>query len=232
MKTIIHKANTRGYANHGWLDTHHTFSFANYYNPDRVHFGKLRVLNDDIIAGNMGFGLHPHDNMEIVSIPVYGSIKHSDSMGHEQIIGENEVQVMSAGTGIFHSEYNATGQPANFLQLWIYPKHKNILPVYNQYRFDPQEANDQWQLLVGAQGTTAPLTINQDAKISRIYLSKGNKIDYTLQKESYGSYLFMIDGEVEIDGAIVEKRDGIGITQTDTFKIKANQNSIIINIEV
>lgn len=144
MKTTIHKAKTRGHANHGWLNSYHTFSFANYYDPDRVHFGNLRVLNDDVVAPGMGFGKHPHDNMEIISIPLKGSLAHEDSMGQKEIIKENEVQVMSAGTGIFHSEFNASqSETVNFLQLWILPEKKNIKPTYSQFAFNISDAQNQ-----------------------------------------------------------------------------------------
>ena len=231
MKTIIHTATSRGHANHGWLDTHHTFSFANYYDPQRVHFGNLRVLNDDIVAPGMGFGKHPHDNMEIISIPLKGSLMHEDSMGHKQVIGENEVQVMSAGTGIFHSEYNASAtDPVNFLQIWIFPEKKNIKPVYNQEYFKPEAAFNQWQVLVGTK--EAPLHLNQKAILSRAHLEKGNELEHRFSNDSFGSYLFVIDGTIKVEDIILNKRDGIGIENNSAFKIKALENSKIINIEV
>lgn len=231
MKTTIHKAESRGHANHGWLDSNHTFSFANYYNPDRVQFGNLRVLNDDVVAPGKGFGKHPHDNMEIISIPLTGKLMHEDSMGHKQEIGENEVQVMSAGTGIFHSEYNASdSNPVNFLQLWIYPEKKNIKPVYDQKYFEPTAAQHQWQVLVD--GKNGPLKVNQKTTISRIMLSPGEEINYQHNKHAVGSYLFVVEGNIELDGITLNKRDGIGIEDTNEFHIKALDNSFLINIEV
>lgn len=231
MQTIIHKSATRGHANHGWLDSHHTFSFANYYDPERVHFGNLRVLNDDIVAPAMGFGKHPHDNMEIISIPLTGSLMHEDSMGHKQVIGENEVQVMSAGTGIYHSEYNASKtDPVNFLQLWILPEEKNIKPVHNQKFFAPGEAQNQWQVLVDQRN--GPLKVNQKATVSRVFLEKGKELDYHFNNQSFGSYLFLIEGNIQIDDIELKKRDGMGIENNSMFTIKALEKSTLINIEI
>lgn len=229
MKTIIHKAESRGHANFGWLDTHHTFSFANYYNPERMHFGQLRVLNDDIVAPGMGFGKHPHDNMEIISIPIKGSLMHEDSMGNRQVLKENEVQVMSAGTGIFHSEFNASkDEPVNFLQIWILPGKKNVEPVYNQQLFKVSDALNNWQTLVSKNG---PLRINQDATISRTLLDEGMSIDYQL-KTGKKSYLFVIEGSININGITLNVRDGLGIEETDNLKIDAIEKSLVLNIEV
>jgi quercetin 2,3-dioxygenase len=231
MKTTIHKANTRGHANHGWLDTHHTFSFASYYNPERVHFGKLRVLNDDVVAPGMGFGKHPHDNMEIISIPLKGSLMHQDSMGHQQVIGEHEVQVMSAGTGIFHSEFNASStDPANFIQIWILPDQKNIQPVYDQMAFNPNDATNQWQTLVDREN--GPLKLNQDATLSRVFLSEGETITYTLKNTDRKAYLFVVEGDVIVADMQLSKRDGMGLEEINDFTIRANKDSYLINIEV
>ncbi len=231
MITTIHKSNTRGHANHGWLDSHHTFSFANYYDPARIRFGNLRVLNDDIIEPGSGFGKHPHDNMEIISIPIKGSLMHQDSMGHKQVISENEVQVMSAGSGLYHSEYNASNEDsANFLQLWILPDKKNIKPVYNQQKFDISEAQNIWQVLVDNE--SGPLKINQHARISRINLEEGKETTYKLKEESTRSYIFVISGTVKIDDEIFTKRDGFGIENTKEFKIKALESSLLLNIEL
>ena len=231
MNTTIHKSKSRGHANHGWLNTHHTFSFANYYNPERVHFGNLRVLNDDIIAPGTGFGKHPHDNMEIITIPFYGRLMHEDSMGHKQEIGPDEVQVMSAGSGIFHSEFNASETEAvNLIQLWIFTSEKNIKPAYDQKKFDPLVAKNQWQTLV--HNINGPLKINQYATISRVFLDKGKEIDYQLRDESFGTYLFLVNGKVDVEGVELEKRDGLGIKEVEKIKIKALDNSYLINIEV
>lgn len=235
MKKIIHKANTRGLSEHDWLDSKHNFSFANYRNPERVHFGALRVLNDDIIQGGTGFGKHPHDNMEIITIPLSGAIKHVDSMHHEQIIHVDEVQVMSAGTGIYHSEFNASKtENANFLQLWIFPNQKNVEPVYDQKHFDKAAAENSWQKLVGNVETMDgnSLTIHQEASISRTFLSKDFELKYKLKPASYGSFLFVVDGEIEIDGDTYSERDAIGLSNLSDFTIKANKESYVINIEV
>lgn len=231
MKTTIHKSTSRGHANHGWLNTNHTFSFANYYNPERVHFGNLRVLNDDIVAPGTGFGKHPHDNMEIITIPFYGKLMHEDSMGHKQVIGPNEVQVMSAGTGIFHSEFNASDtEPVNLIQLWIFTREKNIKPAYDQKEFNISDAQNQWQTLVHDEN--GPLKVSQHATISRVFLDKGKEIEYQQRKNTFGSYFFLVDGQVDIEGIQLERRDGLGIEQLDKINIKALENSYLINIEV
>lgn len=235
MKTIIHSANSRGRSNYDWLDSKHNFSFAGYSDRERVRFGALRVLNDDIVNPGTGFGKHPHDNMEIISIPLKGALKHKDSMNHEQVIGENEVQVMSAGTGIFHSEYNASETEAvNFLQLWIYPNVKNVKPVYDQKYFDPVKAKNKWQELVTglANRDKDALTIQQEAKLSRALLEKGMEINYTPQRTSYGCFLFVVYGKVEIDGEVYSERDALGISEAAEFKIKSLKDSYILNIEV
>jgi redox-sensitive bicupin YhaK (pirin superfamily) len=235
MTKIVHKANSRGQSKYEWLDSKHNFSFANYSNSERINFGALRVLNDDIIEASSGFGKHPHDNMEIITIPIDGALKHSDSMGHEQIIGENEVQVMSAGTGIIHSEYNASDtKAANFLQLWIFPNKKNVKPVYNQKSFDTKKAYNAWQILVTGLDNKSNngLTINQNATISRAFLSKDYEIDYSLDPSSFGSFLFIVSGEIEIDGERYYERDAIGLSDIKSFSIKAIKESFILNIEV
>lgn len=230
MRTTLHKAETRGHANHGWLDTHHTFSFANYYNPERVSFGKLRVLNDDIVAPGMGFGKHPHDNMEIISIPIKGSLMHEDSMGHRQTIAEDEVQVMSAGTGIFHSEYNASKEEAvNFLQIWIFPEKKNVKPVYAQQKFDKANAVNQWQTLVDDE--KGPLRLNQQATISRTILKAGETLEYRMKTTDRKSYLFVIDGSIELEGITLKERDGLGMVDLNNFEVTAVTNSFLLNIE-
>ncbi|MDA3906307.1 MAG: pirin family protein [Bacteroidales bacterium] len=235
MTKVIHRANSRGTSKYDWLDSKHNFSFANYNDNQRMHFGALRVLNDDIIDAGSGFGKHPHDNMEIITIPIDGALKHSDSMGHEQIISENEVQVMSAGTGIFHSEHNASDtEAANFLQLWIYPNKKNVKPVYYQKSFDTKQANNAWQKLVSScdSGSNQMLTIHQDAIISRVFLSKDYEIDYSLDQNSFGSFLFIVSGEIEIDGEKYFERDALGISDISNFSLKATKYSYVLNIEV
>jgi len=230
MMTKIYKANTRGHANYGWLDTHYSFSFADYYNRERVHFGNLRVLNDDIIEPDNGFGLHPHDNMEIITVPLFGTLTHQDSMGHVQQIGVDEIQVMSAGTGIFHSEYNKSDNQVNILQIWILPKSKNVKPTYNQQWFDPKGAEGNWQFLVNQENS--PLVINQDARISRIKLAKDAEKEYSLLPGSLGSFLFLIEGNITVDGNVIERRDAFEISDSHSFKIHSNEDSYLLNIEV
>ncbi|MBN2487095.1 MAG: pirin family protein [Bacteroidales bacterium] len=232
MELILHKNNSRGFFDYGWLVTRHTFSFARYYDPERVNFGALRVLNDDIIKPAHGFGKHPHDNMEIITIPLTGSLLHRDSMGHEEIIKPGEVQVMSAGTGVFHEEYNASDlENASLLQIWIFPKEKNIKPVYNQMAFDTAPAQNQWQKLVTL-NEPGTLHIHQNAVVSRIFLEKGKNIEYQPGENSYGSYLFIIEGEISINGYTLEKRDGTGITGTKPFNIRAESHAQVLNIEI
>jgi quercetin 2,3-dioxygenase len=236
LATNIQKfaAQNRGKADYGWLKTNYSFSFAQYFNPERIHFGALRVLNDDIVAGGAGFDTHPHDNMEIITIPFFGTLRHQDSMGHVEDIKPNEVQVMSAGTGIFHSESNPSKtESVGLFQIWIMPEKRNVEPVYNQTYFDTAQAQNQWQLLVGPNGhPEAKLTINQQAYVSRVFLTAGQSIDYTPQDESYGSYLMVVDGSVNVDGTSLEKRDAAGIINSGTFQVKAITDAYLINIEV
>ncbi|MFN8258961.1 MAG: pirin family protein [Bacteroidales bacterium] len=234
MKSIIYKANSRGHFENDWLNTRYSFSFADYFDRSRIHFGALRVLNDDIIQPTGGFGKHPHDNMEIITVPLSGKLAHQDSMGHKQEIKVNEVQVMSAGSGIFHSEFNASQvEECSLLQIWIYPSAKNIKPRYDQKYFDPELAKDNWQLLVsGHDNLNGALSIHQNAIISRIYLTSGNNKTYTLNEQSFGSFVFVIKGEIEIDNNKLLERDSIGIYDTKSFEIKAKRDAQILNIEV
>ena len=211
MKTIIHKADTRGLANYGWLETRYTFSFANYYNPERVHFGTLRVLNDDCIAGGQGFGKHPHDNMEIITIIREGELEHQDSMGHTIALKKDEVQVMTAGTGIFHSEYNRLPDTQlKLFQIWVFPSKKDLKPRYDQKVFDPAERKNKWQEIVSPHPNGA-LLINQNAWFSLISLEEGKSANYNLKSEGNGIYLFVIEGKINFNDETFEKRDGIGI---------------------
>lgn len=233
MKTILHKSDTRGHANHGWLDTNHTFSFANYYDAERMHFGALRVLNDDFVEGGMGFGKHPHDNMEIISIPLAGDLEHKDSMGNTTVIKQNDVQIMSAGTGVQHSEYNRNkGEKVNFLQLWIFPKVKNIEPRYDQKTFDPADRKNKWQEIVSPLSNGNGVTINQDAWLHLASFEKGFNTDYKLKQKGNGVYLFLIDGDITVNNQKLNRRDGIGIWETEQFAISADSNAEILTIEV
>jgi len=233
MKTILHKSHTRGHANHGWLDTHHTFSFANYYDEERMHFGALRVLNDDYVDGGMGFGKHPHDNMEIISIPLSGDLEHKDSMGNTTVIKQNDVQIMSAGTGVQHSEYNKNkGEKVNFLQLWIFPKVRNITPRYDQKTFDPNERVNKLQQIVSPVESNPGVTINQDAWLHLGNFEAGVSSNYTIHQNGNGVYVFVLSGDVTINDQKLNKRDGLGIWETDKFSITANSNAEILLIEV
>jgi redox-sensitive bicupin YhaK (pirin superfamily) len=233
MKTTLHKSDSRGHANHGWLDTNHTFSFANYYNEERMHFGALRVLNDDFVEGGMGFGKHPHDNMEIISIPLSGDLEHKDSMGNTTVIKQNDVQIMSAGTGVQHSEYNKDkGEKVNFLQLWIFPKVRDIAPRYDQKTFDPAERINKLQQIVSPVETDSGVTINQDAWLHLGNFENGFSTNYTIKNKGNGVYVFVLSGDVTINDQKLNKRDGFGIWEVDEFLISANPNAEILLIEV
>jgi len=232
MEKVIHKAEDRGHANHGWLDAHHSFSFANYYNPERTRFGVLRVLNDDIIQGGEGFGTHPHDNMEIVTIPLTGELAHKDSTGNKEVIRKNEVQIMSAGSGLTHSEFNnSKTDEINLLQLWVFPKERNIKPRYDQKVFEPADRQNKIQTLVSPKDENA-LWINQDAYFSRADIDKEVDVEYELNTKKNGVYIFVIEGKVEIDGELLSKRDAMGVTEADKIKITAKEKSEVLLIEV
>lgn len=232
MKTILHKADTRGHANYGWLSTRYTFSFANYYDPNRISFGALRVLNDDYIEGGKGFGRHPHDNMEIVTIPLEGSLEHKDSMNHAQVLEKNEVQVMSAGTGIFHSEYNKSPYDSlQLLQIWILPEKTNVTPRYDQKWFDPAKRIDQWQRLVSPDEQDS-LRLNQDAWFSRILLLQNSTTSYDLHSVQNGVYVFVIEGSIQINDITLNRRDGLGMWDTSEIMLKAFTTSDVLLMEI
>jgi quercetin 2,3-dioxygenase len=233
-KTIFHAANKRGHAKHGWLDAHHSFSFAGWYDPTKIHFGALRVLNDDIVAAGQGFGKHPHDNMEIITIVLEGTLEHKDSMGHAQQIVPNEVQVMSAGTGVTHSEYNPDpNKRTNLLQTWIFPKEKGVQPRYDQKMFPAEDRLNTLQPLVSPmENSDAGLKINQDAWIYRTTLEAGKSVTHTLHTRGHGAYIFVIDGKVKVGEQVLGKRDALGISDTDAFEIKADDRSDVLVFEV
>ena len=236
MKTILHKAEERGFANHGWLQANHSFSFANYYNPEKVQFGALRVLNDDTIAPKMGFGTHPHDNMEIITIPLKGVLKHRDNMHDKwQPVNPGEVQVMSAGTGVQHSEINGSNEEyLSLFQIWIVPNEKDVAPRYDQKYFEQSDRENNLQILVTSVNDDheGSLKIHQNAKLSRIDL-KGNKaFEYNLLSKDHGVYVMNIFGEIQIDKEISKSRDAVGVYETDKFKVKANEDSQLLFIEV
>jgi len=232
-KTILHKANTRGHANHGWLDAHHSFSFANYYDPTRVHFGALRVLNDDTIAPGMGFGRHPHDNMEIITIPLEGAIEHQDSMGHKEVIHSGDIQVMSAGTGIAHSEYNANKDKAlKLLQIWLIPRADNVTPRYGQATLRREDRINKLQEIVSPGPAAEGIWVHQDAWFHLGSLQKGFQTGYEFKKKGDGVYAFVIDGSVTINGVSLNKRDALGISDTDKLTITVDSDAELLLIEV
>ena len=217
----------------GWLNSHHSFSFGQWHDPEKVHFGALRVLNDDQVSGGQGFGTHPHDNMEIVSIPLQGAIAHKDSTGTDGIIKTGDVQIMSAGSGIRHSEYNASKTDAvNFLQLWVFPKQQNIKPRYDQKTYDASGRKNKWQVVVSPVKGEGGLWINQDARFAIARLEKGKPIEYKTKFPGNGVYFFVIEGEVEVDGKKIGKRDAIGVWETTEVELKANADAEILAIEI
>lgn len=233
MNTVLHKANTRGHANHGWLDSHHTFSFAHYYDPNRIHFGALRVLNDDIVEGGMGFGTHPHDNMEIISIPLEGDLEHKDSMGNTAVIRQNDVQIMNAGTGIYHSEYNKSkDKRVNFLQIWVFPKKRNIEPRYDQITFRPQDRVNKLQQIVSPSHEDDGVWINQDAWFNLGTFTKGFTTTYQLHQKGNGVYAFVIQGDVRVNGQLLNQRDGFGIWDVDGLEISTDSDAELLLMEV
>jgi len=233
LKTTLHKAETRGKADHGWLNSHHTFSFASYHNPERVRFGLLRVLNDDIVQAGEGFGTHPHDNMEIISIPLSGALAHKDSTGNEHVINTGDVQIMSAGSGLYHSEYNASKKEAvNFLQIWVFPKERDIEPRYDQRSYDPDDRKNKFQLVVSPEKESSSLWINQDSYFSLTDLEKGTSIEYKLHNPANGIYLFLIEGSIRAGDIQLNKRDGLGIEDTSSINLTAAENSQLLLIEV
>lgn len=233
MNTVLHKAATRGHANHGWLDTNHTFSFANYMNPDRMHFGALRVLNDDIVAEGMGFGTHPHANMEIISIPLSGDLEHKDSMNNVAVIRQNDIQIMSAGTGIYHSEYNKNSDSkVNFLQIWVFPKENNIKPRYDQITLNAEDRDNKLQQIVSPQKDADGVWINQDAWFYLGNLKKGFNTNHKLNLKGNGIYAFVIKGDVSINGQELNQRDGFGLWDVESIDIVADSDAELLLMEV
>ncbi|WP_411273606.1 pirin family protein [Daejeonella sp.] len=233
MKKIVHRANDRGIQDHGWLKAAHSFSFAQYHNPSKMHFGLLRVLNDDIVSPGMGFGTHGHDNMEIVTIPLKGSLAHKDSLGSIGNISSGEVQMMSAGSGIQHSEFNGSSiEEVNLLQIWVLPKERNINPRYDQQKYNLEDNNNSFVTLVSSEKKPGVMWINQDSVFSLGTFDTVSKANYTIKHSGNGAYIFLIEGEIEIDGIILEKRDALGVYHTDSIDINIRENSKILIIEV
>lgn len=233
MKIVIHKANTRGHANHGWLNSYHSFSFANYQNPERMNFGALRVLNDDTVSEGRGFGTHPHQNMEIISIPLKGDLQHQDNMGNATIIKQGDIQVMSAGTGIMHSEYNKNKDKAvEFLQIWIIPNKTNVTPRYDQISTaELHKSNKLYQILSPNKEDTG-VWIYQNAWFNLGDFTTDTTTTYTLNKKGNGIYAFVLEGDIKIENQQLNKRDGFGIWELDSITINASKNSKVLLMEV
>jgi quercetin 2,3-dioxygenase len=232
-KTVLHKAETRGHADHGWLNSYHTFSFAGYYDPARVHFGVLRVLNDDTVSAGMGFGTHPHDNMEIISIPLEGDLEHKDSMGNSSVIKHGDIQVMSAGTGIRHSEYNKNqDKPVKFLQIWIFPNKKNVAPRYDQITLQPEDRHNKFQQVLSPNPGDEGVWIYQDAWFHLGKFDKDKSTEYSLKKKDNGLYIFVLNGNVTANGEKLGPRDGYGTWETDKVEFHADSDTEILLMEV
>jgi redox-sensitive bicupin YhaK (pirin superfamily) len=232
-QSVLHPAATRGHANHGWLDSYHTFSFANYNNPSRVHFGALRVLNDDTVAGGMGFGRHPHDNMEIISIPLSGDLEHQDSLGNKAVIRQNDVQVMSAGTGVAHSEKNhSPSEAVKFLQIWVFPNKRGAAPRYAQQTFPPAERHNRLLQVVSPNAAEGAVWVNQDAWFHLGNFDQGFATEYQVKKPGNGVYAFVLEGDVTINGQALHRRDGFGLWEVDKLDIKADSQAELLLMEV
>lgn len=230
---VLHKADTRGNANHGWLNAYHSFSFASWYNPDRIQFGALRVLNDDTIAAGMGFGTHPHDNMEIITIPLEGDLAHKDSMGNTEIIRNGDIQVMSAGTGVQHSEFNPNeDQQTKLLQIWLFPNKRNVAPRYQQITLDVADRHNKLSQILSPNADDEGVWIHQDAWFNMGNFDAGIETDYKIKKEGNGVYAFILKGNVTINGQELNSRDAVGISGTDTLNIKANTDAEFLLMDV
>ena len=229
--TVLHKADTRGHADHGWLNSYHTFSFAHYHDPERVHFGALRVLNDDTVAPGMGFGTHPHDNMEIISIPLEGDLEHKDSMGNTGVIRRGDIQVMSAGTGIRHSEFNhSRNAPVKFLQIWVFPNTRNVQPRYDQITLEPGKRADRFQQVLSPDPNDEGVWIHQNAWFHLGTFGQGVNSTYTLKDATNGVYVFVIRGSATVNGVRLNERDGLGVQHADTltFTSEANDTELLL----
>ncbi|GGD45217.1 pirin family protein [Muriicola marianensis] len=233
MKMTIHKAESRGHANHGWLNTYHTFSFASYYDPSRMNFGVLRVLNDDEVAPGMGFGTHPHQNMEIISIPLEGDLEHKDSMGNIAVIRSGDIQAMSAGTGVSHSEKNRNSDKAvKFLQIWVLPNKANVTPRYDQISLQPGALKDRFHQIISPNPEDEGIWIHQDAWFHMGEFQAGSTPTYDLKKKSNGLYVFVLEGACEAGGENLNRRDGMGVWETESVSFKMTEPSKLLLIEV
>ena len=233
MKTTFHPANKRGHANHGWLNTHHSFSFASYFDPNKMNFGALRVLNDDVVAPDMGFGTHPHENMEIISIPLSGDLEHQDNMGNKAIIHSGEIQVMSAGTGVQHSEKNKNANlPVNFLQIWIFPDKKDVQPRYDQQKIEASKIDNKFGQILSPNPNDEGVWVHQNAWF---YLGKFDKAfheNFNLKNTNNGIYVFVLKGKAQVENQLLNEKDAIGIWDTEAFQIKIENEAEVLMIEV
>lgn len=234
MRTIVHKADSRGDANHGWLHSKHTFSFANYHNPERMNFGVLRVLNDDTVAAGMGFGTHPHSNMEIISIPLEGDLEHKDSMGNVAVIKSGDIQVLSAGTGITHSEYNKNkDQQVKFLQIWIFPNKQNVTPRYDQLTLNTADRKNQFQQVLSPNPEDAGVWIHQNAWFIMTTMDQGKALTYDLKKpDNNGVYVFVLKGDATVNSQVLNQRDGFGVWDVNQLEIHADSDTELLLMEV
>jgi redox-sensitive bicupin YhaK (pirin superfamily) len=232
MEKILHKAEERGGGDHGWLSTRHSFSFADWYEPTRMGFGALRVINDDTIAPHQGFGAHPHRDMEIITLVTGGTLTHEDSMGNLGVVEKGEVQIMSAGTGVVHGERNDGDEPLTLFQIWIEAKEKGIAPRYGQSEMHLATQAPGLTLLVAPLGTSEALTINQDALIHHGLIDSAHPLAYTLHDPAHGVYIFVIDGEVTVAGETLGARDALGITSASTLSIESGSSSHFLLFEV
>lgn len=231
--TILHKADSRGDANHGWLHSKHSFSFANYYNPERMHFGVLRVLNDDTVSAGMGFGTHPHDNMEIISIPLEGDLEHKDSMGNTTVIKNGDIQVMSAGSGVQHSEYNKNKElPVKFLQIWVFPNKKNVIPRYDQITLKGEDRHNKLQQILSPNPDDEGVWIHQNAWFHLGKFDKGISSEYNIKSKGNGLYIFNLNGNLQVNEQELNTRDGFGIWDIEKVSLKANSDSEFLIMEV
>lgn len=223
--SVLHKANSRGHADHGWLDSYHTFSFAGYYDPERIHFGVLRVLNDDTVSAGRGFGQHPHENMEIISIPLEGDLQHEDNMGNKTVIKQGDIQVMSAGTGIAHSEYNKNpDKPVKFLQIWVFPNKKNVAPRYDQITLSEEDSKNKLQQILSPNADAAGVWIHQDAWFHIGKFDNNVEMEYSIKKNGNGVYVFILKGNFTVNDQKLNERDGYGISDTEILKIRSTSD--------
>ncbi|MEN9609438.1 MAG: hypothetical protein RLZZ628_252 [Bacteroidota bacterium] len=231
--SVLHKANSRGHARHGWLETHHTFSFANYYDPRRMNFGVLRVMNDDVIAPSMGFGMHPHQNMEIITIPLEGALEHKDSMGNQAVIQTGEIQVMSAGKGIYHSEYNHSRTHfVQLLQIWMFPNQQNVEPRYDELKLNPADRQNQFQQILSPNPEDAGVWVHQNAWFHLGSFDKGMDTEYVMKAKGNGLYLFVVEGNVQVGEQLLERRDGYGVQNIDKIALRMLEKAEILLMEV